>query len=109
MQAPSSTRCPPIHSLSLPRTRRETLANIDPIEIVFHEKSLTGFFLGNWLRDCGFVRLMRTVSKVQRLLIDRRIETVIQRRLTFDEVVDGLLHYTTHMTDGKVLILPQRK
>ncbi len=84
-------------------------ANIDPIEVVFHEKSLTGFFLGNWLRDCGFVRLMRTVSKVQRLLIDRRIETVIQRRLTLDEVVDGLLHYTTHMTDGKVLILPQRK
>ena len=49
-----------------------------------------GFFLGNWLRDCGFIRLMRTVSKVQRLLIDRRIETIIQRRVALDEVVDGL-------------------
>jgi NADPH:quinone reductase-like Zn-dependent oxidoreductase len=84
----------------------QACANIDPIEVVFHEKTLTGFFLGNWLRDRGFVRLMRTVSKVQRLLIDRRIETIIQRRVALSEVVDGLLHYVTHMTDGKVLILP---
>src|SRR5262249_32975016 len=30
-------------------------ANIDPIEVVFHEKTLTGFYLGNWLHDRGIV------------------------------------------------------
>jgi NADPH:quinone reductase len=84
-------------------------ADIDPIDIVFHEKTLTGFYLGNWLRDRSFLSLLRSVSKVQRLLIERRIETTIQRRLALEEVVDGLLHYIAHMTDGKVLILPQRK
>ena len=83
--------------------------NIDPISVIFHEKTLTGFYLGNWLRDRGFLRLLRTISKVQRLLIERRIETTIQQRLALDEVVDGLLHYVSHMSDGKVLILPHRK
>jgi len=45
-------------------------------------------------------------SKVQRMLIDRKIETQIQRQLACDEVVDGLLHYVAHMTAGKVLITP---
>jgi NADPH:quinone reductase-like Zn-dependent oxidoreductase len=84
-------------------------ANIDPIEVVFHEKTLTGFYLGNWLRDRGIVGLFRTVSRVQKLLLQRRIETTIQRKLALDEVVDGLLHYISHMTDGKVLIMPERK
>ena len=28
---------------------QEPCGNIDPIELVFHNKSLTGFYLGNWL------------------------------------------------------------
>ncbi len=84
-------------------------SGIDPIEIVFHQKTLTGFYLGNWLRDRGLFGVIRTASTVQKLLIDRRIETTIQRRLTLDEVVDGLQQYVSHMTDGKVLITPQRQ
>jgi NADPH:quinone reductase-like Zn-dependent oxidoreductase len=83
-------------------------SNIDPIAVVFHQKTLTGFYLGNWIRDRGFLGLLRAVSRVQRLLIERRIETTVQRRLALDEVVDGLLHYVDHMTDGKVLIVPHR-
>ncbi len=83
-------------------------ANIDPIEVVFHEKTLTGFYLGNWLRDRGIIGMLRTVSRVQQMLIEKRIETTIQRKLTLNEVVDGLLHYISHMTDGKMLILPHR-
>lgn len=85
---------------------QEPCGNIDPIEIVFHKKTLTGFYLGNWLQDRGLFGVLRSVSKVQRMLIDRKIETHIQRKLAFDEVVDGLLHYVAHMTDGKVLITP---
>jgi NADPH2:quinone reductase len=84
-------------------------ANIDPVEVIFHEKTLAGFYLGNWLRNRGLIGLFRTVSRVQKMLIERRIETTIERKLSLDEVVDGLLHYVSHMTDGKVLIMPQRK
>jgi NADPH:quinone reductase-like Zn-dependent oxidoreductase len=83
--------------------------SIDPIEVVFHRKSLTGFFLGNWMEERGLLGVIRAASKVQRRLIDGSIATTIQRRLALDEVVDGLLQYTTHMTDGKVLITPHGK
>lgn len=85
---------------------QEPCGNIDPIEIVFHKKTLTGFYLGNWLQDRGLLGVLRSVSTVQRMLIERTIETQIQRQLAFDAVVDGLLHYIAHMTDGKVLITP---
>lgn len=88
---------------------QEPCGSIDPIEIVFHGKSLTGFFLGNWLRKRGAIGILRTAWRVQRLLIDRRIETAIQRRLGFDEVVEGLQQYASNMTDGKVLIMPHRR
>jgi NADPH:quinone reductase-like Zn-dependent oxidoreductase len=81
-------------------------AGIDPIELVFHGKTLTGFFLGNWMRERGILGVIRAASKVQRLIIDRRIETTFQRRLRLDDVVDGLQQYAAHMTDGKVLITP---
>ena len=80
--------------------------SIDPVEVIFHEKSLKGFFLGNWMRKRGLVGVIRAAGKVQRLLIDGQIETTIQRRLSLDETVDGLKQYVANMTDGKVLILP---
>ena len=82
--------------------------SIDPVEVIFHEKTLTGFYLGNWLRKRGLIGIMRTVSKVQRLLIDRRIETIVQRRLALSEVVEGLQQYAANMTDGKVFVMPHR-
>ena len=87
---------------------QEACSSIDPISVIFHDKTLTGFFLGNWLRKRGFIGVLRAASRVQRMLIDGRIETEIQRRLNLDEVVDGLQQYVTNMTDGKVLIMPHR-
>ena len=88
---------------------QEPCGGIDPIEVIFHDKSLTGFFLGNWLRKRGLIGVMRAAARVQRMLIDRRIESTIQRRLSLDEVVDGLQQYVNNMTDGKVLIMPQQR
>lgn len=85
---------------------QEACGAIDPIELVFHKKSIAGFYLGNWLDRRGAVGILRAASRMQRMIIDGRIETKIQRRLALDEVVDGLQHYAAHMTDGKVLIVP---
>jgi NADPH:quinone reductase-like Zn-dependent oxidoreductase len=80
--------------------------NIDPIGLVFHDKTLTGFYLGNWLDRRGTIGILRAASRVQRMIIDERIGTTVQRRLKLDEVVVGLLQYVSNMTDGKVLIMP---
>jgi NADPH:quinone reductase-like Zn-dependent oxidoreductase len=79
---------------------------IDPIGLVFHKKTLTGFFLGNWMEERGKLGVIRAATSVQKMLIEERISTTIQRRVRLDEVVAGLQQYVSHMTDGKVLITP---
>jgi NADPH:quinone reductase-like Zn-dependent oxidoreductase len=85
---------------------QEACGNIDPIGLVFQNKTVTGFFLGNWLDRRGAIGILRAAGRVQRMIVDGRIGTTVQRRLKLDEVVDGLLQYVGNMTDGKVLIMP---
>ena len=81
--------------------------NIDPIELIFHGKTVTGFYLGVWLRERGSLDVLRAASRAQKMLIDGRIETKVQRTVSLEEAVDGLRQYVDHMTDGKLLIMPQ--
>jgi hypothetical protein len=84
----------------------EPCAQIDPVEIVFNDKSIHGFYLGNWLRQQGVFGAMRTANYVQKSIAAGRIGTHAQRKLKLDEVVDGLRQYVQNMTGGKVLITP---
>ncbi len=84
----------------------EACGNIDPIGLIFHEKTLTGFYLGKWLKRRGALGIFRDAGRLQRMIIDGRIATAIQRRVTLDEVADGLNQYVKNMTGGKVLIMP---
>jgi hypothetical protein len=40
------------------------------------------------------------------MIIEGRIGTIVQRRLSLDEAVEGLQQYVNNMTEGKVLIMP---
>lgn len=84
----------------------EPCGSIDPVEVIFNNKSIHGFYLGNWMRHRGLIGILRAALRAQNLLISGRIETKVQRRLKLDEVVDGLQQYAQNMTDGKVLITP---
>ena len=81
--------------------------NVDPIELIFRSKTVTGFYLGVWLRERGSLDVLRAASRAQKMLIDGRIETKVQRTVSLEEAVDGLRQYVDHMTDGKLLIMPQ--
>ena len=80
--------------------------NIDPVGLLFHEKKVEGFYLATWLRNRNRLKVFGLARKLQKMLIEGRIETRIQRRLSLDEAVDGLKQYVNNMTDGKVLITP---
>jgi NADPH:quinone reductase-like Zn-dependent oxidoreductase len=87
----------------------EPCGSIDPVQLIFHNKTVTGFYLGAWLRQRGTLGVLRAANRVQRMFIDDRIATTIQRRLSLDEAVEGLQQYVRHMTEGKVLIVPHGK
>lgn len=84
----------------------EACDNIDPIELIFRRKTVTGFYLGSWLQERGSLGVLRAASRAQKMLIDGRIETKVQRTVSLEEAVAGLRQYVDHMTDGKLLIMP---
>jgi NADPH:quinone reductase-like Zn-dependent oxidoreductase len=84
----------------------EPCENIDPIELIFHNKEVKGFYLGSWMRRRGAWGAFRAAGRVQRLISDGRIATVVQRRVSLDEAKEGLRQYVESMTAGKVLIMP---
>jgi NADPH:quinone reductase len=84
----------------------QACGNIDPVELIFHNKSITGFYLGAWLRHRGILSVLRTARRIQRMFIDGRIQNTVRRRLGLDEVIDGLEEYVESMSEGKMLICP---
>ena len=87
----------------------EACGNIDPIELIFRDKTVTGFYLGKWLQSRSLLRTLRATGRVQRMLIDGRIATKFQRVDSLAEAVDGLQHYANNMTEGKVLLKPDSR
>ncbi len=84
----------------------EPCGNIDPIELIFHNKTVTGFYLGQWLRRRNKFNVYLTAKRAQRMLIDGLIETKVQQQIGLNEVNAGLQRYVDNMTEGKVLIVP---
>lgn len=85
----------------------EPCGKIDPIQIIFRKKTIRGFYLGSWLASRGLWGILRAANRAQRLLLEGRIETTIQRRVALPAIQDGLQQYVQHMTDGKLLITPR--
>jgi NADPH2:quinone reductase len=85
----------------------EACGNIDPIGLIFHDKTVTGFYLGEWLQKRGSWGILRAAGRVQRMILDGVIETSFQRDASLDDVQEGLRQYVDHMTEGKLLIRPQ--
>ena len=87
----------------------EPCGNIDPIDLIFRNKSVTGFYLGEWIRRRGTFGVLRAANRIQRMLMDGLIETKVQREISLDEVGEGLQRYVENMTEGKVLIRPHKR
>ena len=85
----------------------EPCGNLDPVELIFHDKTVTGFYLGEWLQRRGTLGILRAAGRVQRMILDGVIETTFQREVSLNDVRDGLHQYVENMTEGKLLIRPQ--
>jgi NADPH:quinone reductase-like Zn-dependent oxidoreductase len=84
----------------------EPCGNIDPVQLIFHCKEVKGFYLGAWMRQRGTLGILRTAGRIQQMIIDGRIESVVHRRVGLNEAKEGLAQYVQNMTKGKVLITP---
>lgn len=81
-------------------------ANIDVLGVIFHNKTIAGFNLGDWIHQVTAERFHQISARLQEKMVDGELVTSIQARYPFEQVVRGLLQYAGHMSEGKVLFVP---
>jgi NADPH:quinone reductase-like Zn-dependent oxidoreductase len=84
----------------------QQVSNINVLGVIFDNKSLTGFNLGQWISQIPPGRFDELSANLQDKIIRGDIRTRIQAKYPLDLVVKGLLQYIGHMSDGKVLFVP---
>lgn len=81
-------------------------SDLDPIDLLFRDQRVEGFYLGNWIERQGLLRRLRLVRRVQALVVAGVLTTTIAHRLTYDDVPGQLMACLQSGTAGKVLIVP---
>ncbi|MBE0638664.1 MAG: alcohol dehydrogenase catalytic domain-containing protein [Bacteroidales bacterium] len=79
------------------------VGQMDPLEIIFKNKVLWGFNLGDWLNDLSDIRLSKISDEIQTLFIQKKLETKIQQIFPLENFYGGLRKYISNMSGGKVL------
>jgi NADPH2:quinone reductase len=69
-------------------------------------KKLHGFYLANWMKENGLIRIVRNISRVRQLL-KNDFKVTIQNRFPLDKAQLVVDTYLNNMTGGKVLLMPK--
>lgn len=78
--------------------------NADPADLIRHEKAITGFQLGNWLKTRSIPARIRFVNRVKKQLVSS-LQTQVHRRCSLEEVNEAIRLYREEMSRGKILLV----
>ena len=78
---------------------------IDYKSIILDNKKVSGFYLGNWLKERGMLTTVRSILQVRQLL-QSEIAVPVQERFPLDKAQQAVDTYLGNMTAGKVLLIP---
>jgi NADPH:quinone reductase len=81
-------------------------SDINPLDLIFKDKKMQGFYLGTWLGTKNIFQLISTGNRVQNLIRDGVFETQVRAKASLEDAPKHLLEYLDNMTAGKVLICP---
>lgn len=82
------------------------IAGIDPMGIIFRQKSIRGFNLNDWIAGLDRSEFDRITNDLQKMFITGELKTEIQAVFPMDRVIDGVKTYIRNMSAGKVLFTP---
>jgi NADPH:quinone reductase len=83
----------------------ETACIINPVNLIFENKKIRGFWLSEWITRQNLVSIIVTSNKIQKHF-NKYFQTRIQKQVSLEEFMDGLRIYQDKMTEGKVLVKP---
>ena len=75
-------------------------------QIVFHGKTITGFWLGPWLYSNKNLLQILKMWRRSQSLIGTDLKSEIRARYPFQEARKAVQEYTNQMTGGKILLTP---
>ncbi len=81
-------------------------SRINPVDILFQNKRIEGFYLSNWIQRQGMIRTFLAANRVQRMIISGGLHTEVAHRLRLADLQQGLLDYCKNMTAGKAIVTP---
>lgn len=79
---------------------------IDPLHIIFKNKVLGGFTLGDWLQEKSKEELGKIAKYIELLFLEEKLKTQIQAVYQLDDFYQGIRKYVSDMSGGKVLLKP---
>ncbi len=82
------------------------ISNIDILEIIFKNKTLSGFDLNQWLLNYSKGEFERISTEIQHLIIDNVIRTEINEVFDLEDYEKGIFAYIKNMSAGKILLKP---
>jgi NADPH:quinone reductase-like Zn-dependent oxidoreductase len=100
------TAMPPGSTVMVYRGLAEQPSQDNIGDLVFHGKTVTGFWLTRWLPEKNPVQSLRLWKKVQRL-IGAELGSEIRDTYPLESVGDAVSSYQAAMSSGKVLIIPR--
>jgi NADPH:quinone reductase len=85
------------------------IENIGVLDIIFQNKILSGFNLGDWIKSIGNEKFLKISGKLQDMFIEGVLKTEIQGRFELNNVVKALRQYLGNMSEGKVLLVSKEQ
>lgn len=82
------------------------LTKVNFTDILANNKTIKPFTFMNWFTTQGMFSKMKTVWKLQKLLLND-LKSEISKVFSIEEINEALQYYKEHMTEGKVIIKPQ--
>ncbi|MEA3479493.1 MAG: zinc-binding dehydrogenase [Bacteroidota bacterium] len=82
------------------------IGNINPLDLIFDGKQLSGFNLNTWLAKLSRKKLDKVSTQLQEMIINQEIRTRVQGKATLEKIEPALMQYIRNMSDGKVLLTP---
>lgn len=78
---------------------------MDVLDIIFKNKIISGFNLGDYIKNTGPERFQEISEELQQMLIAGDLKTQIRGRFPLEKYVDALKSYLGNMSEGKILLV----
>jgi NADPH:quinone reductase-like Zn-dependent oxidoreductase len=82
------------------------VGQVNPMEVIFKDKSIRGFNLGAWKQEVGDKQYFKIADEIQDLIKENVLYAKIQSTYKLEEVQTALEKYIRNMSSGKILFRP---